>query len=606
MNMNKIFQRYSRKILLRKAFKKFTLEPTNSNISDAHFALSKSLEPFTSKGIVYSGWVSGSLRFKLNKSALERLNPNFRVTIRRFIRKELLHAFRVHGLRPGFEVTFILRRDKADTPLEALMALVNVENVPILPTGSSRDTEFVIRKMQDQAEKNFPSQFTKIDGLFYLDKAKLLAPASFFDQNWLLANVDSVIDLLRYLKDPECAKRLSEFLPEVAISMRQLKKIDFLINGTGSVKNGEFEILEIDRHLSNLDQKSAQPFVKPQKNKKKVSFVNTVVDLAVPLTGFTELKSVIVYEGCQVKQNKKLILIEDAADPIRDFVAGQWSYTYGGNAQPDAVLLDRKSIGTVDVQSGILLGGRNENNWYHWVIEYVARLAFDGTIPPAIPILVSDSVPEGFLEVISSFSEREIVRLPKKLDWRVESLFVAQPLAQILDSIVIPWEEGLSVNSEALGTFRDTVLRGHRTYPSPSKVFLIRNAGHRGLINQKTLRRAAETFGFTSVDPSTMTWNQQVNLFRNAKTVVGAGGAVMANYLFMPPNSKIVALTNEGLWDFVLPAQISAIAGAEFSYLLGIPKHGPNKTSVEQMHSAFKISLKSFKNQLKHLDDPPR
>jgi capsular polysaccharide biosynthesis protein len=259
------------------------------------------------------------------------------------------------------------------------------------------------------------------------------------------------------------------------------------------------------------------------------------------------------------------------------------------------VLVDRESIGSVEVKSGILLGGRNENNWYHWVIEYVSRLSFDKAIPPAVPILVSDSVPVGFLEVISSVSKRKIIQLPKTLDWRVESLFVAQPLAQILDSTVIPWAEGLFINSAALSTYREMVLESHIPYPSPSKIFLTRNSGHRGLINQESIRRAAESFGFTSVDTATMTWNQQLNLFRNAKTVVGASGAVMANYLFMPMGAKIVALTNKQIWDFILPAAIARVANVEFFYLLGKPKlRNKPKTSTALMHSDFEISKKEF------------
>lgn len=607
--MIKKFRRFSEKLQLRKSFKKFTFEPTESNISIASSALSNFLDqansnPSTNSSIRYSGWVSRSLRFQLNKSDLYRLNPNFRVTIRRVIRKELLRAFRVHGLRPGFQVTFIPRREKAGTPLIPILAVVNVDNVPMLPTASSRNTNSVIQKMQDQKAESIPSQLTKVVTPFYLDKVLVSSPTFTTVQNWILANLDSVIDLLRYLKDPECAKRVIELLPENPILSREVEKINFLISGTGSVRTEEFEILEIDRHLSDLVQRSTQSVVKPIKNKNRVSFVNSQVEKAVPSTGFTELKSVVVFEGCQVKKNKKLILIENAADPTRDFVSGQWSYFFGGEAQPEAVLLDRESIGSVEVKSGILLGGRNENNWYHWVIEYVSRLSFDKAIPPAVPILVSDSVPEGFLEVISSVSEREIIRLPKNLDWSVESLFVAQPLVQILDSTIVPWAEGLFINSAALTTFRDIVLEAHLPNPSPTRIFLIRKSGHRGLINQESLRRTAESFGFTSVDPSTMTWNQQINLFRNAKILVGASGAVMANYLFMPPNSKIVSLTNTNLWDFVLPAQISATAGADFSYLLGNQKIGLNKTSIEQMHSDFKVSAKKFKEILKSLDSP--
>ena len=609
--MAKILTEFSGVSKLEKAFKKFQYEPTDTNISIAHKTLSKYLERIASNtspisSIKYSGWISSTRRFNLDQSNLEILNPNFRVTIRRIIRKELLRSFRVHGLRPGFIVTFIPHKGVDARSELPIIAVDNGGNFPILPTGSNRTSKFIIRKMRAKTKQYSSSDLMKTEGLFYLDKAEISLTYDSKVQNWILSNLESVIDLLRYLKDPKCAKWLKEFLPQNQLLSRQFQKIDFILNGMSSERSKEFEILTIDRHLSILDNCSAQPFVKPIKDKHTVSFVNTNISLSAPKIGFTEVKSVTVFEGCQVRQNDRLLLIENAADPVRDFVSGQWSYFWGGYAQPDAVLLDRESKEVKDVQSGILLGGRNQQNWYHWVIEYASRLNFDNSIPSGVPILVSDCVPEGFLDVISSISDREILRLPNNLDWRVESLFVAQPLVQILDSTVIPWEEGLSVNSAALGAFRDTVLNSIELHPSPPQIFLTRNSGHRGLINQNKLMKVAESFGFTSIDPSSLTWNQQVNLFRNAKTVIGASGAVMANYLFMTPNSNIYSFTNEKLWDFVLPAQISSISGANFSYLLGKSKFRPNQSSVEQMHSDFKVSSKRFRKLLKELDTPPR
>lgn len=602
--MSNFFKRYSEPILLRKAFRKFVFEPTNFNISKAHLALSKFLEHYKSdvstiSSISYSGWLSGSLSCKLNKSDLEQLNPNFRVTIRRFVRKELLRSFRVHGLRAGYKVTFIPRRVLAAESQIPLLALKNVENVAILPTGSSRNTQFAIRNMQHQTEIGFPSPFTKANTFFYLDNVRVSRGNFSFEQNWLLAHLDQVVDLLRYLKDPECATRLIEYLPKTQLLARDVAKINFLINGTDSVNSEEFQILEIDRQLSILDQRIAQPFVKPQRHKNKVNFTNKEVDLAVPVTGFTELKSVIVFMGCQIMQDKKLILIENAADPIRDFVSGQWSYFFGGIAQKNAVLVDRESTDTVDVESGILLGGRNENNWYHWVIEYASRLSFDIEIPSATPILVSDAVPEAFLEVISSISKRTVLRLPKLSDWRVQKLYVAQPLAQILDSTVTSWEEGLFVNIEALEIYREKLLKAHKSSSTPQKIFLTRNSSHRGLTNQKELQKIAESYGYASIDPSSLSLGEQINLFRNAKTVIGASGAVMANYLFMSEGANIIALTNKKLWNFILPAVIAKISNVQLIYLLGKPKFGTKlRNSTELMHSDFEISEKAFRNLL--------
>jgi capsular polysaccharide biosynthesis protein len=108
--------------------------------------------------------------------------------------------------------------------------------------------------------------------------------------------------------------------------------------------------------------------------------------------------------------------------------------------------------------------------------------------------------------------------------------------------------------------------------------------------------------GFEVVDVIGMSWEEQVKLFASAKVVVGAGGAVMANYIFMPKGSKVISLTSEYLSDFSLPAYMASVAGASFTYITGKTVLTGNslRNSQQLMHSGFRIRRSTLKRVISH------
>lgn len=64
----------------------------------------------------------------------------------------------------------------------------------------------------------------------------------------------------------------------------------------------------------------------------------------------------------------------------------------------------------------------------------------------------------------------------------------------------------------------------------------------RELINSQTLQTQLEQYGFQAVDPSELSFPDQVRLFSSAKMVVGIHGSAFANAIFMPPNGILLDL----------------------------------------------------------------
>jgi capsular polysaccharide biosynthesis protein len=111
--------------------------------------------------------------------------------------------------------------------------------------------------------------------------------------------------------------------------------------------------------------------------------------------------------------------------------------------------------------------------------------------------------------------------------------------------------------------------------------------------------------GFEIVDVLKMSWEQQVRLFASSKVVVGAGGAIMANYIFLPEGAKVVSLTSKYLSGFSLPAYIASVAGASFVYITGRSKitRDSKRNSQQLMHSGYRVRASTFRRVLRELAD---
>ena len=97
---------------------------------------------------------------------------------------------------------------------------------------------------------------------------------------------------------------------------------------------------------------------------------------------------------------------------FRDFVSGQQHTLFGSAAHPEAALLFARPSSPTVIPEGILLGGRNDANWFHWLIEYLPRLIqAAGQIDESVPVLISEKVPASGVEALRSLTSRPIVVL---------------------------------------------------------------------------------------------------------------------------------------------------------------------------------------------------
>jgi capsular polysaccharide biosynthesis protein len=98
-------------------------------------------------------------------------------------------------------------------------------------------------------------------------------------------------------------------------------------------------------------------------------------------------------------------------------------------------------------------------------------------------------------------------------------------------------------------------LAGNTGKALPEKLFLARRSvterkgkHYRMLINEAEFTREMEVLGFHTVEPELLSIDEQLALFRNAKVVVGLGGAGMFNTVFCRAGTKVLSIESSGSW----------------------------------------------------------
>jgi capsular polysaccharide biosynthesis protein len=117
-----------------------------------------------------------------------------------------------------------------------------------------------------------------------------------------------------------------------------------------------------------------------------------------------------------------------------------------------------------------------------------------------------------------------------------------------------------------LADFAAPLARG--SSPFGERLYLTReHARRRRVTNESVLWPVLEAAGFAKVALENLSWAEQINAFRQAKMVVAAHGAGLANLVFCQPGTKVVELFNRSYlhWTYW---QIAALQSLDYRPLV--------------------------------------
>lgn len=309
----------------------------------------------------------------------------------------------------------------------------------------------------------------------------------------------------------------------------------------------------------------------------------------------------ILFGSMVLMKDRKILMWDRSSEPNEDFVAGYWRFMFGHPTKKNHCILFGEIEETLEINEAILLDGRCSLNYFHWLIEYLPRLKTICEIDnlKEIPLVVSENMPETMKDSLRLLApSRQIIWINEKTLVNFKRLHVPSMHTYHPDKFNQPTYANSAVSFEHLQYVRETILLQvdlptNRT----RKIYVDRMANlARGTKNSGEIRKLCYKLGLEFIDPSTLTFKEQVALFNSASLVVGPAGAAFANLIFCNKNCKVICFAAERLRQYCMQSILAHFSGAEFVFVTGkdyLPK-GVYNDYISFHHSPYVLRLKDF------------
>jgi hypothetical protein len=418
--------------------------------------------------------------------------------------------------------------------------------------------------------------------------------------------LDCLVTVLEATCDAQVAKLLLISLPEIDI-YRQLK-LDLISGNLSSNKTySGWKKLELSTpSWTNLEAKhqSFRQHFPENYNFGIIHFAESIRTIPAPLRKYAVVHDALVTHGGTITSDNKLIENDPVQSPFKGFVAGRWDHVVGTNANISEAYV-KISPASANIHRAILLSGRADSNWFHWLFEYLPRLLqLEDTIPQNVPVLISEETVAAGKEALSIISGREILTTKRDDVVFVRDLFVPGPSLYHPDSTFVPWEKGTSLDFQAIDKIREQIHSHFGTSEPPTrKIYWRRDSTHRNIENQDDIIRTLVKEGFEVIQPEGLSLSEQFEVFNSAKIVISAMGAMTPNFLFMQEQARVISLTSDASRDYVLPGIIASRYISKYISVVGKQiSSGNEQRKLDFFHNNFIIKRHDLLKAIREIE----
>ena len=191
----------------------------------------------------------------------------------------------------------------------------------------------------------------------------------------------------------------------------------------------------------------------------------------------------------------------------------------------------------------------NALNYAHWLSEVLPRVILFCSDErfKNIPIVVNDGLHKNIMEslLIAVGYDREVFFLPVGKALCCDQLYVVSATGYV----PFDWRNRKIVNPSH-GLFHANALNNLRlqyiniesvseNIVWPDKIFISRNSGTRKCTNSDEIEKQLSKRGYTTVHPEKLSFMEQVEIFKNATTIIAPTGAGLANAIFCKPGASL-------------------------------------------------------------------
>lgn len=334
----------------------------------------------------------------------------------------------------------------------------------------------------------------------------------------------------------------------------------------------------------------------------------------LPEVYLAKLKNVMVIECTDmVIPNRRIALYDEIALDTYGKYEERHNYSgliFGRQKNPNKLCLKyKKNEVTKLPETAIHFCKDYSFNYFHWLIEALPRLSIIEKFPEldSIPLLIDSNLKPQQLEALQILTKgkRELITLELGQAYHIKNLFYPSCLSHVHNNYYHPvdFNNDIVISPDAIRYLRKNFLPFAKNLALKNKYYISRrNRGvGRRLLNDDEIETYLSEHDFTIIYPEQMSFVEQIQLFSQAKIIIGASGSAFANMIFSPPNCQIYILSaNNEQVNFNLFSTLANVAQLQLNYVLGEDQVIEYLTKT---HNSFKVPIHLIESILRKEQD---
>lgn len=217
----------------------------------------------------------------------------------------------------------------------------------------------------------------------------------------------------------------------------------------------------------------------------------------------------------------------------------------------------------------------NNQNYYHFFYELFSKVKLLEEIKLNAPLklIISEDLPEQFKQIFKFYNINYSLEIIKKGEViELEKSIIIDGLGLTpcdLSPNVNPILSDCYISDKTVSMLalkeKNIVKNKRRIYISRAK-----GSGGRAEVNEPEVAILAEEMGFEVIYPEQYTFEQQVQLFKEAEVIWGFVGAAFTNIIFSSPGTKLIAIAPyEGnIVDYSIFSKLAHFCHIDLNYFL--------------------------------------
>jgi hypothetical protein len=318
------------------------------------------------------------------------------------------------------------------------------------------------------------------------------------------------------------------------------------------------------------------------------------------LNSFETILNCEIWHQRFIYVENRIINFDATTFPAQKFVAGNWQFGAGDKKNLGVQEVLKPSQISVNLNEAIFLMNRCDENWYHFLLDTAPRLLFFESIPANVPILIRSDLPSTTKKFLRKLTSRNVIEVKPDETVRVSKLYVCPGRSTIFDSAPPKGLKKVEFSPLILNLFRRKVFNSFGISSDSNtdvRITFERKSATRNVINWNSIHKILQDFNFQNLPLNTKFFQEQVQVFHDANFVAAPGGAVLANMIFMKPETKLLVLVSWRNRKLKLWKDLSKSANLKYFEVKGFPTYwGFNY--LRSLHSSFYISPRKLRRIL--------